>query len=188
MSSVVISGDTSGAITIAAPAVAGTNTLTLPANTGTVITTASTFAGTGPAFSAYASGGQNVSNITFTKIQFNNENFDTNNNYDKDTNYRFQPTVAGYYQVNSVILFGGGVSGFSAYSSIYKNGTLYLLSSMSTPVSVSYGAGCSVSAVIYLNGSTDYVEIYAYQTSGTTLAMQAGNQNCQFSGALVRAA
>jgi len=41
MSSIVISGDTSGAITIAAPAVAGTNTLTLPANTGTLITTAS---------------------------------------------------------------------------------------------------------------------------------------------------
>ena len=36
MSSVVISGDTSGAITLAAPTVAGTNTLTLPAATGTV--------------------------------------------------------------------------------------------------------------------------------------------------------
>ena len=34
MSSVVISGDTSGAITLAAPAVAGTNTITLPAVTG----------------------------------------------------------------------------------------------------------------------------------------------------------
>lgn len=42
MSSIVLSGDTSGAITIAAPAVAGTNTLTLPAKTGTVLTTAST--------------------------------------------------------------------------------------------------------------------------------------------------
>ena len=36
MSSVVISGDTSGAITVSAPAVAGTNTLTLQAVTGTV--------------------------------------------------------------------------------------------------------------------------------------------------------
>jgi hypothetical protein len=36
-----LNGSTSGAITISAPAVAGTNTLTLPANTGTVITTAS---------------------------------------------------------------------------------------------------------------------------------------------------
>ena len=35
MSSVVISGDTSGAITVAAPAVAGTNTLTLQAATAT---------------------------------------------------------------------------------------------------------------------------------------------------------
>jgi hypothetical protein len=42
MSSVVISGDTSGAITLAAPAVAGTNTITLPAVTGTMLTTAST--------------------------------------------------------------------------------------------------------------------------------------------------
>jgi hypothetical protein len=41
MSSIVISGDTSGAITLAAPAVAGTNTITLPASTGTVLTTGS---------------------------------------------------------------------------------------------------------------------------------------------------
>ena len=41
MSSVVISGDTSGAITLSAPAVAGTNTITLPASTGTVLTTTS---------------------------------------------------------------------------------------------------------------------------------------------------
>lgn len=41
MSSVVISGDTSGSITLQAPAVAGSNTLTLPASTGTIITTAS---------------------------------------------------------------------------------------------------------------------------------------------------
>jgi len=34
MSSVVISGDTSGAITLSAPAVSGTNTITLPAVTG----------------------------------------------------------------------------------------------------------------------------------------------------------
>ena len=37
MSSIVVSGDTSGAITIAAPAVAGTNTITLPATTGTAV-------------------------------------------------------------------------------------------------------------------------------------------------------
>ena len=39
MSSIVIAGNTSGAITIAAPAEAGLNTLTLPASTGTVALT-----------------------------------------------------------------------------------------------------------------------------------------------------
>ena len=41
MSSVVIAGDTSGTITLAAPAVSGTTTLTLPATSGTVLTNAS---------------------------------------------------------------------------------------------------------------------------------------------------
>ena len=39
MADIVLTGDTSGAITVAAPAVAGTNTLTLPASTGTLLTT-----------------------------------------------------------------------------------------------------------------------------------------------------
>ena len=42
MSAVVIAGDTSGSVTLNAPAVAGTTTLTLPTTTGTIITTGST--------------------------------------------------------------------------------------------------------------------------------------------------
>ena len=39
MADIVLNGDTSGAITVAAPAVAGTHTLTLPTETGTIATT-----------------------------------------------------------------------------------------------------------------------------------------------------
>jgi hypothetical protein len=42
MASIVISGDTSGAVTLAAPAVAGTNTLSLPAVTDTLVGLAAT--------------------------------------------------------------------------------------------------------------------------------------------------
>jgi hypothetical protein len=42
MSSVVISGNTSGTITLDAPAVAGTTTLTLPATTGNIVTDSAT--------------------------------------------------------------------------------------------------------------------------------------------------
>ena len=41
MSSVVIAGDTSGTVTLTAPAVSGTTTLTLPITSGTVLTSAS---------------------------------------------------------------------------------------------------------------------------------------------------
>jgi hypothetical protein len=50
MSSIVISGDTSGAITVSAPAVSGTNTATLPAATGEL----SMLGATGQAYSDLA--------------------------------------------------------------------------------------------------------------------------------------
>jgi len=58
MSSVVISGDTSGTITLAAPAVAGTNTLTLPASTGNILASTSQLIGNGTTTNDSASSGQ----------------------------------------------------------------------------------------------------------------------------------
>jgi len=53
MASIVVNGDTSGAVTLSAPAVAGTLTVTLPTTTGTMLTTASS---TGISGSAISSG------------------------------------------------------------------------------------------------------------------------------------
>ena len=63
MSSVRLSGNAGGTgiFTIASPNSNSSPTMTLPDNTGTIITTASTFAGTGPAFSAYQSSAQTLS-------------------------------------------------------------------------------------------------------------------------------
>lgn len=188
MASIVVAGDTSGAITLAAPAVAGTNTLSLPANTGTVITTASTFAGTGPAFRAYLSANQTVTNVTNTKVQLNAENFDTANCFDSTTNYRFTPNVAGYYQFNAMI----GASATTAltynYIQIWKNGTADSIT-IYPPYSSASNYG-QLSTLIYMNGTTDYVELYV-QLSGTgTLNVVGGNTavSTYMSGSLVRAA
>lgn len=54
MSSVVIAGNTSGSITLQAPDIAGTTTLSLPATSGTIVTTAS---GTATAANAIANTG-----------------------------------------------------------------------------------------------------------------------------------
>jgi len=52
MSSVVINGDTSGSVTLSAPAVAGTTTLTLPTTSGTILTTGSSTGVNGSAISS----------------------------------------------------------------------------------------------------------------------------------------
>ena len=64
MSSIVIAGDTSGQITVAAPAVAGTNTITLPAVTGSVVVAGQNSAITSGTAQASTSG----TSITFTGI------------------------------------------------------------------------------------------------------------------------
>ena len=179
MASLILSGSTSGSVTLSSPAVSGTTTLTLPTQSGTVITTGSTFAGTGPAFSAYRSGNQTLSTSTLTKIQYNAENFDTNNNFDSTTNYRFTPTVAGYYQINYQV--GVSTTACTMELRVVKNGDTNLGGGFWVTTNVVRGTG---SNVIYFNGSTDYLEIYATISSGQTL----DSANTYFSGFLARSA
>ena len=69
MASIKLTGDTSGVITVSAPAAAGTNTLTLPATTGTILDTNSALAsskltGALPAISGAALTGISSGGIT----------------------------------------------------------------------------------------------------------------------------
>ena len=184
MSSVVISGDTSGAITLAAPTVAGTNTATLPAATGTVMVS-----GNMPAFSAYRTGTQTgIATSTYTKVSVQTEVFDTNSNYDNVTNYRFTPTIAGYYQINAAVVATGTTLAYTQ-AIIYKNGSAYATGGYVTTASGE--AGSSVSSLVYMNGSTDYVELYAYvSVTGTAIIYGGSSAQAQtfFNGSMVRAA
>lgn len=142
---------------------------------------ASGVAGTGPAFSAYQSSVQTLSSGTHTKLQFQTEEWDTNSCFDSTTNYRFTPNVAGYYQIS-----GGfrGTTTTTAYELVlYKNGLQYkeLYRVDSSNVNGAYG-----SCMVYLDGSTDYVELYGYV--GTANAVSATSLSTYFQGALVRAA
>lgn len=166
MASVVLKGDTSGQVTIAAPAVAGTNTVTLPAATGTVMVS-----GNMPAFSAFRTGSaQSISSGTWTKVQLNTESFDTANCFDNVTNYRFTPTVAGYYQVNFAV-FGGIGNNTAVLSAIYKNGVQYLISSNYATSSILDDWSASGSVLLSMNGSTDYIELYAFLVGSASIGI-----------------
>ena len=172
-----------GSVTLQEPTTASNRTLTLPDATGTVITTASTFAGTGPAFSAYANNAQTISGNINTKIQYNTERFDTNNNYDSTTNYRFTPTVAGYYQINASMTFSGTAGAYTILE-FFKNGSKYW-GTNTQRANANYNA-MFLSDVIYFNGSTDYLEVYGYDNATSNTIVGSGINT--FSGALVRAA
>ena len=175
----ILGGATSGGVTLAVPAVAGTNTATLPAATGTVMVS-----GNMPAFSAYGTAFQSVASSTFVKMAFNTKDFDTNSNYDTST-YRFTPTVGGYYQINATISAGTAVTG-AVQIAIYKNGSIY---SYGTNIpNANLGPNAVVSNVVFCNGSTDYIEIYGYQTSGGSINLGSGGSTYKFSGCLLRGA
>jgi hypothetical protein len=150
-------------------------------------------AGNGPAFSAYhASSVQVINTTTFTKVQFNAETFDTANCFDPTTNYRFTPNVAGYYQINVTLTSNYATLKRFLYQ-IYKNG-----SNFAGGVDLDKGSAeassfntVSSGALIYMNGTTDYLEVYVYlngTTSGSTLGVSYGPEYTSFSGFLARAA
>jgi hypothetical protein len=107
------------------------------------------------------------------------EEFDTNNNF---ANNRFTPTVPGKYLFTlSVSCEGQGGAHDHCAIQINKNNTL--------PVAGSdpglHDSGTSIylnaSGIIDMNGTTDYVEAYAYDQYGNSIS--AGPTN--FSGALL---
>jgi hypothetical protein len=179
MSQVIIAGDTSGTITLQAPAVSGSTTITLPAATGTMMVS-----GNMPAFSAYLSANQTITSNVNTKIAFDTEQFDTNSCYNT-TNYRFTPNVAGYYFINLNFWTGSATPVVSRYNGkIYKNGSeFFRINDLLT------GYGTVGGCLMYLNGTTDYVEAYANLTTTGSAIIEGANQNINvFQGYMVRSA
>jgi hypothetical protein len=172
--SIVLQSSGGGQITIQEPATASNFTQTLPAATGDVMVS-----GNMPAFSAYKSSSQTLSAATTTKITLQTEEFDTANCFDNSTNFRFTPTVAGYYQVSANFAINTVASNLQAF--IFKNGSQFKVST-----NPSTGGACGLSALVFLNGSTDYIEFYAFSTAGN--GVSTGADQTYFQAALVRAA
>lgn len=141
----------------------------------------------GPAFSVSRSSTQTVSNATWTKVSFTSEEFDTANAFDL-SNSRFTPNVAGYYQINGAVAGSGSVGTLQAMSQIYKNGTGYKAGTSFADGTL-YGAYYStVTSIIYMNGTTDYLELFGYASGSGTMGLSGGSNVLYFNGCLVRAA
>jgi hypothetical protein len=139
----------------------GTNghVLTADSSTSTGLKWAAVSAPSAKAFRAYRATAQTLTSATFTKIQLATETFDTDNWFDSTTNYRFTPQTAGYYRLSANITFNASTR---TIGMIYKNGTEALRFIDGYPMYSANGTD-----VFYMNGTTDYIELYAYVTGGS---------------------
>ena len=138
-----------------------------------------------PSFKAVMSAVTAISNVGATKLVLNTEEWDTNSNYDT-ANYRFTPTVAGYYSLTGSMFVSAATTSRVGVA-IYKNGSEYAWQFMSGVTSAG-GANPQVSTIAYANGSTDYFELYAAQNSSSSINAASNSVITWFSGALVRSA
>lgn len=154
----------------------GTNgqVLTADSTAATGLKWAAASSASGPSFRAYRTANQTITANVFTKVQLNNEDWDTDNCWDSTTNYRFTPTTAGKYQVNMSVQTGG-----TFYGVVYKNGAensrLYYQGTA--------GQDLSGSCMVSMNGSTDYIEFYILSPNTT---ITGGQTFCFASAAWIR--
>ena len=178
MSNVILKGNASGTgtVTLESPNTNSDRTISLPDSNGTVMVS-----GNMPAFSAYITSGQSLTAGVATKGNFDAIAWDTNSCY-STTNKRFTPNVAGYYQINGHIVLGSLSSAAELY--LFKNGT-YHKYGQTTGANSSY-PNAVVNALVYCNGTTDYIELYIACNSNQTT--QSGSVATSFDGCLVRSA
>ena len=187
MSSIVINGDTSGAVTLAAPLVAGTNTITLPAQTGTletlgVGTAVASTSGTAIDFTGIPSWAKRIT------VMFNGVSTNGTSSYQVQIGNGSVITT-GY--ASGAYNGGGGTAttGFliaAGAATLIFSGTMTLLNvssniwvSASTLVRTNDGVASIGSGSITLSGTLDRVRI---TTVNGTDTFDAGSINIMYEG------
>ena len=154
-------------------------------STGTVMVS-----GNMPAFSAYTSSSTNIGNATATKVVYATKDFDTKD-YDTNTNFNlstsvFTPTVAGYYLVSASTRIPVSGSSAECYITIYKNSGAYRRGYNPNGITTT-NQSLQVNCIVYCNGSTDTISVYAQQNTGSTKSTDAASVLTWFQGCLLRA-
>lgn len=129
---------------------------------------------------AYLNVTTSVPQAVHVKTPLSAVTFDVGNGFDS-ANSRFKPSLAGYYAVSATIGYQGVSAGYGMSAVIYLNGA-----TLSGTNSNTTGAQwVSTYDVVYLNGSTDFLEVYAYQSGPTTCTLHTGASNTYFTATKV---
>lgn len=118
---------------------------------------------------AYRNAAQAITGGGNSKVGIDTDSFDPANITDLNNN-RITPTLAGYYQVNGQVLVSDLVNTDALKIMIYKTGNSV---AVGNSLRNNYGSAVSIAAIvsdlIYMNGTTDYLELYVYTGSNCNL-------------------
>lgn len=139
-----------------------------------------------PIVRCLATATQSIPDAALTPLQFGAEDFDTHGFHDPVTNNtRITPTVAGYYDFRGTYYTGPRADYVTVDCSLRKNGVTSMAPAerkgyptAATQVSLAISTQCQ--ALIFCNGTTDYVELMAFQDNAANVA-QLTNQSARFS-------
>ena len=140
-----------------------------------------------PAFFACRTSSLSISNQTNTVLAFTTDQgpgFDTHGYYN-NSNYRFNPKIPGYYQINMCcsVSYGALQAG---QIWIYKNGSQYAFSQLYLNSGDNYDdIALTISTLVHLDGQSDYVDARAWRNGGNG-GLGSGTYDQQWSGYLVR--
>ncbi len=112
---------------------------------------------------------QGIESVSYDKIILDTEQYDPNGIFDDAINYRCVPTKEGYYLVVANVTYATSpADGKYFLAMIVRNGTWVAVKQSdtthanATPISTGL-----LSTVVYMNGTTDRLELYASHNFGS---------------------
>jgi len=155
--------------------IGSTNTTTIALKSGATLTN---FPDNTPAFQAFKAANQTISQSTYTKIEFDTEDYDTDSCYNNTSgtvtlngistpSYSFAPNVAGKYLIGAAVNAMTSTDFDTLLVSIFKNGT-----QVNRVINSSrHFDSAMTSFIVTANGTSDYFDIQCYSelSGGTTL-------------------
>ena len=154
---------------------------------------AQSLATTPVAFSAYANAATTLTTGTHTLVNFQAEEFDPTNAFNGT---RFNPKVAGYYQINFQVGVTNGATG-RTFADLRKN-NVQIARTYDVGLNAPQTLTVTGSTLVYMNGTSDYLEVFCYTavaSSVTSIGIGATNFSgfltnppAQFAQAVVTAA
>lgn len=127
---------------------------------------------------AWRSNAHNVANNTWEEMSFDREDYDTDGVW-AATSTQFLPSVPGYYLVTGSVAWTADGTGHR-WIGVRKNDD-EIFSIASTPGDAASVTHVETTHIVYLNGTTDYVELIIRQTSGGALDTESTGDDQTYS-------